>query len=966
MRPPRFIPLPRLLALSLGAVTPLLATIDRDHDLISDLWNAAYPAATNPAADNDGDGFTNLQESTAGTNPLNPRSRPTSVLETRPGGELQLRWPAQLGKRYVVSGTPDFTKWTNVGSYLVGNGTGLTRTIPPALAAAPTHFFRVSAVDFDADLDGLTDWEETQLGTNPSSLDSDADGMPDGWEALHDLNPLIDDADADPDADGFTNLQERTAGTDPQYRAAPVSGGPFVFWASQPVAPDETILVTSGGSDIGTTAELARLTDGDPGSPPGTTAAPAAWTSITPHTATPRSVTITVPAGWTPGIYALRLKHGGTIGPLRLVNSPDPWFVAGDRGETASPGGTITVAGNCLEMAGPGSEGPRLALVRNGALAATLTDPVRVTASTGYALRYTVPAGTAAGTYQVFVHNGRGGPAGWVKFSTFIEAPLDTFTIATPTAWPTAVFTAAAPTGTGDDAKLATVLAQAAGNGGGTVRLPAGTYRLTQPFSIPNHTVLAGAGLEKTKLEWTVTLPQNPNRKPLVNGESLSPTGSLRGTFALEDLTLIAPPNYREYVVERSGTTERGWFRRLGIVAACYNTKNWDLTPVALFLRQTDNTLLDGVVFDSDQCLSAREGVSHVTLRNSTLRYNNLGIWLSARSRNWIIEGNRLEKQDPWPEMAVLVISSMHGTAVGGPFTRDLLYVGNTHTLKAEATATLGAGYTMDGAAGIYRGGFQMAGPTILQLDTPTIDRKPGSNTPTTYAWTGAVAQIIDGRGAGQWRFLTAATQGSTTVSIDRPWEVEPDSTSIVALNNLQGRLLMIDNNLSSDVQHDDYYLALDSIKAGNRFGHAHKDKTSASATWAGSHYQGTFPAWHLQFLGNTVVSGKTAYLSAVSYNDPASDYDGVVGAAHVYRNNTNANPNLLPNQDEFYLRLLSRHGALADLLVERNQFDSVRFLHFDYDPVSCFGVLLRQNIPAVGGSPVLIPSSPPPGVTTK
>ncbi|MBK8475705.1 MAG: hypothetical protein IPL39_05180 [Opitutaceae bacterium] len=600
--------------------------------------------------------------------------------------------------------------------------------------------------------------------------------------------------------------------------------------------------------------------------------------------------------------------------------------------------------------------------MRDGAVA-TLTAPVRVTTSTGYALRYGVPANLAPGDYQVFVHNGCGGPAGWVKFSTYIEAPLDTITIATPTAWPSAVFTAAVPTGSGDDAKLASALAQATANGGGTVRIPAGTYKLTQPLSLPNRTVLAGAGRALTTLEWTAPLPLNT---PLVNGAALTPAGSQRATFALEDLTLQAPPDFREHAVERIGTDELGWFRRIKIAAGCYNTKVWNDTPVALYLRQTDNVLIEDVLFDSDQCIFSRDDVSHVVLRNSTLQYNNLGLWLSSRSRNWIIEGNRLEKQEPIAAMSVLCITSMYGTPVGGPYTRDLLYAGNTHTLKAGTTPTIAAGYTMDGAAGIYRGGFSMAGATTLRLNFPTIAIRPGGTTPVSYSWNGAVAQIIDGRGAGQWRFLTAATQGSTTVSIDRPWEVDPDSSSVVALNNLQGRLLMIDNNLSSDVQHDDYYLALDSIKAGNRFGHSHKDQPTAATTWSGSHYMGTFPAWHLQFLGNTVVSGQSTFFSLLSYNDPAADYDGVVGAAHVYRNNTNANPNLLPNQDEFYLRLLSRHGSLADLLVERNQFDSVRFLHFDYDPVSVSGLLLRQNVPAAGGPLVLIPSSPPPGVTTK
>lgn len=42
----------------------------------------------------------------------------------------------------------------------------------------------------DFDNDGLTDFEEFLIGTNPINCDSDGDGMPDGWEILRGLNPL--------------------------------------------------------------------------------------------------------------------------------------------------------------------------------------------------------------------------------------------------------------------------------------------------------------------------------------------------------------------------------------------------------------------------------------------------------------------------------------------------------------------------------------------------------------------------------------------------------------------------------------------------------------------------------------------------------------------------------------------------------------------------------------------------------
>ncbi len=126
-----------------------------------------------------------------------------------------------------------------------GNKFSLTVTVPAGAASGPVtvtvdgETSNGVAFSLDSDGDGLTDEQEVALGTNPNDRDTDDDGLEDGAEVnAHHTNPLLADSDGDglndgfevrngfdplaggeqgldPDADGLTNLEEQTAGTDP-------------------------------------------------------------------------------------------------------------------------------------------------------------------------------------------------------------------------------------------------------------------------------------------------------------------------------------------------------------------------------------------------------------------------------------------------------------------------------------------------------------------------------------------------------------------------------------------------------------------------------------------------------------------------------------------------------------------------------------------------------------------------------
>ena len=93
-------------------------------------------------------------------------------------------WGRLEGRRFDLT-QPNFTK----------------RISPEEIVAAFDPLVK-GALGRDTDNDGLTDFEEYVLGTNPVDWDSDGDGMNDLWEVLNGLDPLYSgDAADNPDYD---------------------------------------------------------------------------------------------------------------------------------------------------------------------------------------------------------------------------------------------------------------------------------------------------------------------------------------------------------------------------------------------------------------------------------------------------------------------------------------------------------------------------------------------------------------------------------------------------------------------------------------------------------------------------------------------------------------------------------------------------------------------------------------------
>ncbi|HJT81988.1 MAG TPA: DUF1800 family protein [Chthoniobacterales bacterium] len=175
-----------------------LAILDQNANQQSDIWETAFGAvALNPSLDTDRDGFNNLQESIAGTNPLDANSAPKLEIAIA-GADISAGWSSILGKRYTFWSNDTFDPATwQMTATLDGTGAGLAMLL---VNSEGQYFFRLQVQDLDSDTDGLTDAEEYTLGFNPNSSHTERYDQTDlqrvnaGWNSSSTITAGVIDA----------------------------------------------------------------------------------------------------------------------------------------------------------------------------------------------------------------------------------------------------------------------------------------------------------------------------------------------------------------------------------------------------------------------------------------------------------------------------------------------------------------------------------------------------------------------------------------------------------------------------------------------------------------------------------------------------------------------------------------------------------------------------------------------------
>lgn len=624
-----------------------------------------------------------------------------------------------------------------------------------------------------------------------------------------------------------------------------------------------------------------------------------------------------IPEVFSEGIYTLKLLGED---PLTIIlNEPKVRWMQGDEGEHATSGGWVRLQGECMRIRMDAV--PYLVLTSDdGGVRKVFPERVYDDYSVKFALE-----GVEEGSYQAAYCNGLAScGCGVLKVA---PSPED--------AWRKAVYNVTeyglSRNSVADCTEaLRALLAKAEAEGGGILYFPRGRYHLTGSFHIPPGVVLRGDCFRYTQLFWTDQWRENGLHENGVSREWL-PTElpeamiTAEGNFAIENLEFAAGRIGR---LLKAGTAEHPAENiridqvRVNVNALSGVNGRHHQKQCCAILKETWH-----IQDENELDMLAIEG-SNVKIRNCNFEWSGRLTSYARHMKYFLFQnifvGNSNGVRYWMPlgllENAIIEDCEVHGWNLGCGGENVYMarirvqdyVVGDREAFSTDITS----GINYAGQAVID--GCRFTFPDAVDLSGV----KPG-----------AKLCILSGTGAGQFRYV-ADVKGQT-VTIEKPFDAEPDGTSAVTVN------YMFINWYFCDFTIDNCGMLQFYVAQGNSVVDGVKATRSAGIKGYGQYtYKGIQNHWYCSYINNELSEGNCYHREGwFDYHDNQEPERGgrtayrLPGYSFLYmigrcRNTIHLGCTLRANtlRDNCLLYIRSAaEGSVSDLIVDSNHSEDCR-----------------------------------------
>lgn len=622
---------------------------------------------------------------------------------------------------------------------------------------------------------------------------------------------------------------------------------PVVFWHSDPVRPDDTVMLQGAFPGGNLWAEAMRPDDA------AALTRPTAWRKINPALGNRHVLQFTIPRAWPMGLYRCRVAGAGGVSAEVCLNAPDVWWMQGAIGLEWSAGGPLRLFGKCLNFGG----------VSRVRLTPRTPGRVRTLAASRagcYELGLTLPADLRPGEYAVQVHNGLGGQLGWRNAGCLHLAKVSgrepkRFNV---------VNYGADPYACGDATAAVRRAIRAAEPCGGEVYFPRGRYILNDMLVVPRGVALRGEGMEVVNLFWPDAANARMARDPRVHrtdrGTPRPSALLLRGNTRVADVSLYLQGLHPVGII---GFGDRIALHRVRLRA--HPLYGLNTVGHERWSRRIDR--LPGDAY----------GVSlqgnHLAVTDCDI-YIPLGVTIEIlHCRGGVVARNTLQTGGGFyygcRELVVEDNDTIGCTSpnINRPTTDPSMHVFMGRNRIRHSYNGDREGMTLDGHGTAYVGVVRSATDSIMTLSEAPDWRTTGRS--CIPHWQGAYAAIVAGTGAGQYRWIKDCVD--CRIEVAAPWQVPPDKNSTIVIGKFNGRSLFIGNQVSdTGAAFQLYAPSIENIVAGNETWRTGNYNMSAvvnydKPTWGGL---ASDISWRNQFLDNTIREGNQwgAGLSVTDY----------------------------------------------------------------------------------------------------